>query len=323
MTQNSVAFTNFSLWSQSRVPLRLALGDVSLATIRLPLALWTANGTESPLLDADIAELPDLLEKFPSGLFLKSYPVAQPLAAISRVKGGLCYIPHQFHRYYIDLTGSFDTYQGKFSSKSRSTIRRKLRKFAERSGGSIDWRQYRTPEELEVFHAGACKVSALTYQERLLNAGIPRNSAFRERMARLAAQDRVRGYLLYLDGKPVSYLYCPIEDNVLIYQFLGYDPAYASLSPGTVLQWCVVESLFAEGCYRAFDFTQGEGDHKRFFSTDSNLCANIVVLPSSPTNWGVVLLHCGLDRFSGQCGRMLDRFELKKRVKRLLRRQGS
>jgi CelD/BcsL family acetyltransferase involved in cellulose biosynthesis len=307
-------------WASSRVPFRFALSDFPIATIRLPLAVRKVGEAEAPLAKDAIARLPELLDRFPSGVLLRSYPVAESLPPLSRINGALCYVPRQYRRYYIDLTGTFEAYQAKFSSKSRSTIRRKLRKFSERSGGAIDWREYRTPEDVRTFHRLAREVSALTYQERLLDTGLPASSEFIENAVKLAAQDRVRAYLLFLDGKPISYLYCPVEDGVLIYQFLGYDPAYASLSPGTVLQWCVVESLFAEGRFRAFDFTEGEGDHKRFFATDSSRRADVVVLRATLSNRCFVRLHRGCDEFSVRCGRLLDRFGLKARMRRLLRR---
>jgi len=65
----------------------------------------------------------------------------------------------------FDLSGSFDQYMVAFSGKTRSGLRRKLRKFAQISGGTIDWRQYRTPQELPIFFDLARTVSAKTYQE--------------------------------------------------------------------------------------------------------------------------------------------------------------
>ncbi len=43
-------------------------------------------------------------------------------------------------------------------------------------------------------------------------------------MARLASTDSVRAYLLFLGGKPVSYLYLPAQGGRLLYSFLGYRP---------------------------------------------------------------------------------------------------
>ena len=55
-------------------------------------------------------------------------------------------------------------------------------------------------------------------------------------MLRLAAEDRVRAWLLEIGGVPAAYLYCPAESDTLLYQYVGHDPAFAELSPGSVLQ---------------------------------------------------------------------------------------
>jgi hypothetical protein len=74
-------------------------------------------------------------------------------------------------------------------------------------------------------------VSALTYQERLLDAGLPAGPEALERMRALARRDQMRGWLLFVDARPISYLYAPAEGDTLIYAFLGYDPEFAELSP--------------------------------------------------------------------------------------------
>jgi hypothetical protein len=76
------------------------------------------------------------------------------------------------------------------------------------------------------------------------------------RRATLAAGGQVRAYLLFDGERP--YLYCPVQGDVVIYRYLGYDPDYARMSVGTVLQWLALEELFREARFRMFDFTEGE-----------------------------------------------------------------
>jgi len=130
----------------------------------------------------------------------------------------------------------------------------------------------------------------------------------------------VRAYILELNGAPIAYLCCPATDGILYYGYLGYDPKHAALSPGTVLQYLVFESLYAERKFRAFDFTEGEGEHKRFFGTSETHCADICYFPATPGASFWVGLHVGLDRVSTGIVRLLDRLGVKSRVKNLLRR---
>jgi CelD/BcsL family acetyltransferase involved in cellulose biosynthesis len=81
-------------------------------------------------------------------------------------------------------------------------------------------------------------------------------------MRALARRDQMRGWLLFVDARPISYLYAPAEGDTLIYAYLGYDPEFADLSPGTVLQLEAMRQLMDEDGFRLFDFTEGEGQHK-------------------------------------------------------------
>jgi CelD/BcsL family acetyltransferase involved in cellulose biosynthesis len=187
-----------------------------------------------------------------------------------------------YNRYYIDMTGSYDDYLARFSSKTRSTFRRKERKLAELSGGAIDIREYRTPDDMDEFLKYAEPLSRITYQAKLLDAGLPTTGEAQAEMMALAAQNRIRAFLLFIEGKAVSYLYLPIENDIISYAFLGYDPAVANLSPGTVLQLYALEKLFAESCYRYFDFTEGEGAHKQMFGTHSiQACSFLLLKPNT------------------------------------------
>ena len=120
---------------------------------------------------------------------------------------------------------SFAEYKSKFSAKTRSTINRKIRKYADYCGGEIQWKVYKAVGDMAEFFKLARAVSATTYQEKLLDAGLPESEKFFLEMEQLARQQRLRGFVLFHDGRPVSYLYCPVKPSgVVIYAFLGYDP---------------------------------------------------------------------------------------------------
>jgi len=303
------------------VRLRFHLGEVPLFSVGFELCVLSTHFTrlgKSPEETRRAVE-----EKAPpaEGILLRSHPVGERLPRVSRTEAFVRYVPSQYERRYIDMTGTFDEYLKRFSSKSRSTLRRKVRKYGQLCGGEPDWRTYRTPAEMEEFYRLAREVSSKTYQERLLDAGLPESDEFKAEMLRAAERDETRSYLLFREEKPVAYLHCPIHDGVVFYGYLGFDPEYAKWSPGTVLQHLALEKLFTEADLRMFDFTEGEGAHKSFFSTHSVLCADIYYLERSLRNRCLVRLHTGLDSFSRAMVRLLDRLGLKERIKRLIRRR--
>src|SRR3954469_24610783 len=91
-------------WSQTELSLRLALSDLSFSTIMLKVSARQVRGTQEPLQASDLPRLRVLLQNFPEGILLSSYPVAQPLPTISWLDGVVCYTLRQYNRYYIDLT---------------------------------------------------------------------------------------------------------------------------------------------------------------------------------------------------------------------------
>jgi len=118
------------------------------------------------------------------GFLVRSLPVREAPPHLCLLPDSIQYVPTQYQRFYIAMQSSFEEYLRKFSSKSRNTLRRKVRKFAESSGGRADWREYRSAEDMQQFYRVALQVSALTYQERLLKAGLPKGEDFqRERFS--------------------------------------------------------------------------------------------------------------------------------------------
>jgi CelD/BcsL family acetyltransferase involved in cellulose biosynthesis len=219
--------------------------------------------------------------------------------AFSDANQGLrVFVRARYPRSYASLQGSFDDYLAHFSAKTRSTLRRKQRKLAERSGGQLDLRSYHWPDQVEDFYRHARAVSAATYQERLLGAGLPEGEASLATMRDLAACGALRGWLLFLGGRPISYLYAPAEGDIVIYAYLGYDPEFADLSPGTVLQLEALRELMVERRFRMFDFTEGDGQHKRQFATGAVQCVDLLLLRPTLRNralgYGLGLFDAGV-----------------------------
>lgn len=230
------------------------------------------------------------------GVLLRAIPWEQGEPAVKSDAAWLRYVVQTYSHCYIDMQQSFDDYRAKFSAKTRSTITRKVKKWAEHTGGRLQWKTYKTRDELLQFHPLARSVSVLTYQERLLTAGLPDDAPFIDKMTKDADDDKARGYILFDQDRPVSYLYCPIVDDSAIYAFLGYDPQYMKQSVGTVLQWLALEDLFAERRVRYFDFTEGETDHKRLFATHVVSAANVLFLTSSMRHRLLVGAHLRFNR---------------------------
>jgi hypothetical protein len=318
-----VAITGTTQSDPEEAPLVFWAGPLKLATIRLPVVRVTH--AVDPF-DEALVEPPDMsaLPRGVVGVFRSSEPQPESGAEALRKAGSenqIRYVVKKYSRRFIDLRGDFDGYMGSFSRKTRSTLRRKVRKFAAESGGEVDWRTYRTPDEIMEFYAHARSVSAMTYQEKLFDAGIPEGAGFIAYMKNLAAEGNLRGYLLFLAGQPVAYLYCPIYDIRVVYGFLGFDPTHSALSPGTVLQLLATEQLFEEGRFRLFDFTEGDGEHKALFSTHERRCEDVFYLKPGLAIRLLIVCHRGLNGLFDAFDRLVTGTGLRTWLRQKLRGQ--
>jgi CelD/BcsL family acetyltransferase involved in cellulose biosynthesis len=229
--------------------------------------------------------------------------------------GGL----QRYRRHYIDMAEGFADYWARFSSKTRSTLQRKRRKLAELMDGALAVEEFRSPDDVGRFFAEAIPLSRRTYQARLLEAGLPEGDAARATAMQLAAENRLRTFLLRARGRAIAYLYLPVEGATLKYAFLGYDPEFSRYSPGTVLQLGALERLFAEERYRYFDFTEGEGAHKALFGTNSIEACSFFLLRGTLPNRCVLRSLDLLDNTVARAKKVATRTGGLGRAHRLLR----
>jgi CelD/BcsL family acetyltransferase involved in cellulose biosynthesis len=275
-----------ALAPQVELPLRIGarkVGRVRRRLVRIGVPLEQALAGAAP----DLPALPSGAH----GYYLR----AVPTSASGQVgpAGMRSFVRHSYPRHYADLSLGYDAYLATFSAKSRSSLKRKRRKLEERCGGALDVRLYRSPAEMETFNQAARALSALTYQERLLDAGLPADAL--GEMQDLARRDAARAWLLFIDGRPASYLYAPAEGTALRYAYLGYHPDHAGLSPGTVLQLEAMRMLMEERRFAWFDFTEGDGQHKRQFATGAVDSLDLLLLRRTFANLAAARALTGFD----------------------------
>jgi CelD/BcsL family acetyltransferase involved in cellulose biosynthesis len=155
-------------------------------------------------------------------------------------------------------------------------------------------RRFRNAADLADFHPVARALAEKTYQEKLMGAGLPAEPGFVQRMVERAGADQVRAWLLYIGDAPAAYLWCGADGATLRYDYVGHDPQFAALSPGSVLMEAALVDLFADRFAR-FDFTEGEGQHKRGLASAGVACRDLLLLRPTLANRGAVALVGGFD----------------------------
>ena len=206
-------------------------------------------------------------------------------------RGAICYIPYRGRRYFIDLSiGTFEGYLNKFSKKARYNLIRTVRQFTKNSGDNLDVRCYRLPEEMPEFCRNAAAISRLTYQHQI-GFGFPQAKQFSEKLIEEFENGKVRGFLLAHNNEPVSYALCRINSDIITYSVIGYDPRFIRLSPGKVLLYRILETLFAEHEFQLFDFGGQDWDYKAHHATGSIDYARVIWFPKTAKNLSLVTAH--------------------------------
>lgn len=266
-----------------RWPLKFQIGARTLFAIRRRLVRVPLELRD--VLSGKVPALPPL-PKGADGWSVTSLP--EPLLDSLRTDDGITFVRQRYTRYHTDLTTGFDAWFAGLSGNARSGLKRKAKKLAEANDGILDVRTYRTPAEMAEFHGLARRVAARTYQEKLLGAGLPDTMAFRAAMQGKGAAGEAFGWLLFVGGTPIAYLYCPMAQGDVRYDYVGHDPTWSDWSPGSVLHMEAFRTLFADPVAQRFDFTEGEGQHKRQFSTGGTPCADLLLLRGTVGNRATV-----------------------------------
>lgn len=311
-----------SQWRKARIAIAFRLGEIRLYSWGMTALVHRLHFSKVARDSVDLEPLFQQLKLGVDALFLPCRPVAVAPTTIEVVGDVFLYTPKTFQNYYVDLESlpDFSGYLAKFSGKSRSTLMRKVRKFKDECSDGQVVREFAHGDEFDEFFRLAGEISKDSYQERLLNIGLPRDAEFIAMTKSRAESGRAMGWLLYCRGRAVAYVLAFIDEGVATYDYVGYLSECQHLSPGTVLQFYILESLFASRRVRMFDFTEGEGEHKRFFSTGSQLCAKTYVFRRSLRARMLVAIHRALDAAVTATGRALDSVGLKSKLRAMVRR---
>jgi hypothetical protein len=221
-------------------------------------------------------------------------------------------------RPILQLGESFDDYMQKFSSKHRSTIRRKIRKLRESPFGEMRLARYEKPDQVTEFVDLAIEVSRKTYQWKVHQRGLSDTDVVARRLAFAAEHGWMRCYLLFCGDKPYAFLTGYQHDGCFLLDEIGHDPALSSHSAGTVLQFLVVEDLFAYNRPVFWDL-QDYGLYKEALSTESFPQGKMFLFKPGIRSRALIAGDRACRSVTGAASRTLDRWKLKNKVKSFLR----
>jgi len=304
-------------WKSAKEVIDFMLGGRVLKSVTFPAMVLDVPFTQ---LEFPIDQLTIPWKSLPGGIeaaVVPALPVTVDPPRLTLLPHFIRYVVSSKDRYFVDFQGSFQDYLNRLSQNARHNLRRRIRRFTEFSGGQIQWKKYRHPHEMGEFHRLAGEISTRSWHVEVGGPGF-QGAVREEELIELAQNDRVRAYILFHKGKPISFAYCVAQKENLVYKMIGYDQEYAQWSPGNVLYYLFMESLFTEEHYRYFDFTEGTLAYKDHIKTGSLRCAQVLYMRRNVKNLAIVASHLFLERFSLSVGKLMARIGLKRRIKKLI-----
>ena len=199
----------------------------------------------------------------------------------------------------MSLPETFDLFLARRKKKHRYWLNRLPRVLEKAFPGAVETRVFEKGD-IEDFCRDADAVGALTYQ-RKLGAGFTDVGESREYCKLLAAREALRGYILYLDSKPVAYWMASTHRDVLFLHSTGYDPHFRKYEVGTIL----FLNLIRDACgtvLKKVDFGLGTADYKERFGDEMWLERDYYLFRNGPRGWLLNLLISG-----SQCADQLAR----------------
>jgi CelD/BcsL family acetyltransferase involved in cellulose biosynthesis len=201
-------------------------------------------------------------------------------------------VSRDIHRSpYLDITDPWESFEESLSANWRQTMRRRKRQLEK--GGRLDIEIADGSERFaELFDEGV-RIEPSGWKREAGTALIAdeKARAFYESIAKWAASKGwLRMVFLRLNGRPIAFR-LDLETATTYYHLKGgYDPEFASVSPGNVLAASVIESAFRRGLKR-FEFLGAAESHKLRWTQTTRELRLIRAFDRSPAGVAGFLLH--------------------------------
>lgn len=184
---------------------------------------------------------------------------------------------------FVDVEGTFAEYTARLSRNLRGNLRRRQRMLA--SSGAAVFEVHDGAQRLDELLDEGFAVEGSGWKVAAGSAILSRPEAerFYRGVARwAAARDQLRLDFLRLDGRCIAFE-LNVQSSDTLYDIKGgYDPAFAHLSPGLLLQESAVRRAFDLGLRRV-DFLGNTERYKMSWATGTRQTVTLMAFAPTPT----------------------------------------
>ncbi len=309
--------------------LDLNLGELSLGSIPVRRYVLTGGLSENAATAAEFVGMLSTLrgQMESSGVvFLQGVRMDEPLQASldsPELRRLYSVVPRggRYRRCRIKLGGSLEAYLATLGRATRKDLKKTVRVLKERIGAALEMQVVTTPDELETALPDLRRLSAKTYQARLLGMGVVSGNFVERQLQYGVSRGFGRLDLMRVRGEAIAFQVGCLHKGTFHATQCGYDPAWAELQPGIALLSFIIEDL----CRSApevgwLDFMHGESLYKMRLSNSFHEESNFLLIPRTARGWSTLIAFQTINGLSSMAGAALAMLRLKAAVRAFLRR---
>jgi CelD/BcsL family acetyltransferase involved in cellulose biosynthesis len=217
------------------------------------------------------------------------------------------------------LPATHEAYLQSLNPSTRKNLRRTTRRLFEEDAAEVFRAEH--PDDVPRLLQLLDRIAPHTWQGRTYGVTPRATPDCVEYYRRVAALGWLRAYVLLLAGEPIAYELGCQYDGIYWGQEHAFDQRHADRGPGSIMIHLAIEDLFRERTPRVLDFGLGDAAYKRSFGNQQHQAGSIYLVPRG--RWrGWLRLQTSLGGASATAKSLLERLQLDRLVRRLLKRQG-
>lgn len=222
-------------------------------------------------------------------------------------------------RRLILLPKDFETYLKGLGNSTRYEMKRALRLLEKNTEAAISYRIFTQLEEVAELSSCLQQVSTKTYQHQLLNIGLNDDSDTRHTLELAARKGWLRSLILFSRNDPIAFQHGFLYNKCFYLTHIGYDPAWAKWSVGTITHAYLIQNLIEIGAEK-FDFLYGDNGSKTRLSNNQRDEQNFYIVPRKFPLSTITLMLRAFNFIMNGVGETMEKFGIKTMIRRFLRR---
>jgi hypothetical protein len=216
---------------------------------------------------------------------------------------------------------SHDVYLSSMKRKVRYNIKRSVKQMHDAFDGNLELKEYRHENEVEELLLNVNKIFQKCWQSQVMGYYERGSLSQIENKKFQAKNSWLRCFVLECNNSPIAFVMGNQFNGYFEYDETGFDPAYSKHSPGTVMTYLLIESLFNENKPNLVNFGYGENVYKKIFGNHSYAAFNILACHNSSKFHYILKIQKSLNQTYSIISNGLTKLGIDKYIRKILKKK--